>query len=45
MPWKDTCALEQRLEFIREVLRSDLGKAELCRRYWITALHRAQALQ
>ena len=36
MPWKETCAVEQRLEFIREVLRGDLSKAELCRRYGIS---------
>jgi putative transposase len=36
MPWKETCAVEQRLEFIREVLGGDLCKAELCRRYGIS---------
>lgn len=36
MPWKETCAVKQRLEFIREVLRGDMGKAELCRRYGIS---------
>jgi len=36
MPWKETCAVEQRLEFIREVLRGDLSKAELCRVYGIS---------
>lgn len=36
MPWKETCAVEQRLEFIREVLRGDLSKAELCRQYGIS---------
>jgi putative transposase len=36
MPWKETCAVEQRLEFIREVLRGDLSKMELCRRYGIS---------
>ena len=36
MPWKETCAVEQRLEFIREVLRGDLSKAELCRGYGIS---------
>jgi transposase InsO family protein len=36
MPWKETGAVEQRLEFIREVLRGDLDKAQLCRRYGIS---------
>ena len=36
MPWKETCAVEQRLEFIREVLRGDLSKAELCQQYEIS---------
>ena len=36
MPWKETGAVEQRLEFIREVVRGHLDKAELCRRYGIS---------
>jgi transposase InsO family protein len=36
MPWKETCAVDQRLAFIQDVLRGDLGKSELCRRYGIS---------
>jgi putative transposase len=36
MPWKETCAVEERLAFIKDVLRRDLGKSELCRRYGIS---------
>lgn len=36
MPWKETCAVEQRLDFIQDVLRGDLSKAELCRCYGIS---------
>ena len=36
MPWKETCAVEERLAFIQEVLCGALGKSELCRRYGIS---------
>lgn len=36
MPWMETCAVEQRIAFIRDVLRGELSKAELCRRYGIS---------
>lgn len=36
MPWKETCAVEQRLAFVREAVRDDVSKAELCRRYGIS---------
>ena len=36
MPWKETCAVEQRLEFIHKVLRGGLSKAELCRAFGIS---------
>lgn len=36
MPWKETCAVEQRLAFIQDVLRRDMVKSELCRRYGIS---------
>jgi putative transposase len=36
MPWKETCAVDERIEFVRAVLDSGEGKAELCRRFGIT---------
>ena len=36
MPWKETCAVEQRLAFAHEAVREDVTKAELCRRYGIS---------
>ena len=36
MPWTETCAVEQRIAFIRDVLRGEISKAELCRRYGIS---------
>ncbi len=36
MPWKETCAVEQRMAFVREVLAGDLSKAALCRLYGIS---------
>jgi transposase InsO family protein len=36
MPWKETCAVEQRLAFVHEILRAEDSKAELCRRYGIS---------
>lgn len=36
MPWKETCAVDERIAFVRDVLRSEASKAELCRRYGIS---------
>jgi putative transposase len=36
MPWKETCTVDERIEFVQEVLRGELGKSELCRRYGIS---------
>lgn len=36
MPWKETCAMEERLEFVRECLEGVYSKAELCRFYGIS---------
>jgi transposase InsO family protein len=36
MPWKETCAMEQRLRFIAEHERAEVGMAELCRAYSIS---------
>jgi transposase InsO family protein len=36
MPWKETCAVEQKNEFVHDVLAARGSKAELCRRYGIS---------
>ena len=36
MPWKRTCALDERREFVSAVMREEAGIAELCRRYEIS---------
>jgi putative transposase len=36
MPWKETCAVDERGLFISEVLKEELSVAELCRRYGIS---------
>ena len=36
MPWKETCAMDQRARFIIDVHRGELSKAELCRQYGIS---------
>jgi putative transposase len=36
MPWSETCAMEQRLRFIAEVLAGDETMTELCERYEIS---------
>lgn len=36
MPWKETCAMDQRAKFILDVQRGQLSKAELCRQYGIS---------
>ena len=36
MPWKETCAVDQRIAFVRDVLRGEVSKSELCRRYRIS---------
>ena len=35
MPWKETCAVQQRNSFVHDVLMAVANKAELCRRYGI----------
>ena len=36
MPWKETCAVEERMAFVQDVLCGQASKAELCRRYGIS---------
>ncbi len=36
MPWKETCAMEQRMQFIGDWLSGEYSKSELCRRYGIS---------
>jgi len=36
MPWKETCAMKQRFEFLAELTRGETPMAELCRRYEIS---------
>ena len=36
MPWKETCAMDERVMFIADYLRDELSVAELCRRYEIS---------
>lgn len=36
MPWKETCPMKQREEFVREVLSSRMPFRELCRRFEIS---------
>ncbi len=36
MPWKETCIVDQRIAFVRDVLRGEASKSELCRRYGIS---------
>ena len=36
MPWKETCAVEERMAFVRDAMREDVGLAEMCRRYGIS---------
>lgn len=36
MPWKETCAMEQRMSFVIEHEREDLSIAELCRRHEVS---------
>jgi transposase InsO family protein len=36
MPWKETCAVDERGLFMSEVLKEELSVAELCRRYGIS---------
>ena len=31
MPWRETCAMDERMRFIMEHERGDVGMAELCR--------------
>jgi putative transposase len=36
MPWKETCAMDERVMFIGECLRGELPMAALCERYGIS---------
>jgi putative transposase len=36
MPWKETCAMEERMRFVVECLEGEVSKAELCRIYEIS---------
>ena len=36
MPWKETCAVDERIAFVQDVLRREADKTELCRRYGIS---------
>ena len=36
MPWKETCAVEERMRFVMDVLRGEYSKARLCRQYGIS---------
>ena len=36
MPWKETCAMEERMKFVLECLEGEWSKAELCRIYGIS---------
>ena len=36
MPWKETCAVDERTLFIAEYLKDELSVAELCRRFGIS---------
>ena len=36
MPWKETCAMDERVMFIGECLRGELPMATLCERYGIS---------
>ena len=36
MPWKETCAVDERGLFIKEFLKKDLSVAELCRRHGVS---------
>src|SRR3982751_295085 len=36
MPWKETSAMDQRIELIADWLSGDYGKSELCRIYGIS---------
>lgn len=36
MPWKETCPMDERAEFIVDCLRGELSMTELCRKYGIS---------
>jgi putative transposase len=36
VPWKETCAMEERVRFVHELETKQLSMAELCRRYGIS---------
>lgn len=37
MPWKETCVMELRLEFVQRALREEISFVELCREYDISS--------
>ncbi|HSD94612.1 MAG TPA: helix-turn-helix domain-containing protein, partial [Syntrophales bacterium] len=36
MPWKETCAMDERIKFVAEHLRQESSLSELCRLYGIS---------
>ena len=36
MPWKETCAVEERMKFVMDYISGDYSKAALCRSYGIS---------
>ncbi len=36
MPWKETCAMDERIKFVAEHLRQECSLSELCLRYGIS---------
>jgi len=36
MPWKETCAVDERIRFVMDVERGEMSKAALCRRFGIS---------
>ena len=36
MPWERTCPMEERMKFVIECMRGELGMAEVCRSFGIS---------
>ncbi len=36
MPWKETCPMDERMQFVAEYLKEHWAVAQLCRRYGIS---------
>ena len=36
MPWKETCAMEERMKFVCEYLSGEVSMASLCRSYGVS---------